>query len=114
MCATLYVIDFYLHTDKYDLPILHYFIYYAEDIIMFLYLIHVSCRPLNRQVTESEFFTNLQYWCVEGSVRHQQLTLHRNDTYCAQTSVFQARILTHRLHLFYVIRAIYWPVLMAT
>jgi hypothetical protein len=33
--STLYVIDFLLHTDKYELPILHYFIYCAEDFIKF-------------------------------------------------------------------------------
>jgi hypothetical protein len=34
----LYVIDFYLRTDKYELPDLNYFIYCAEAIIRFLYL----------------------------------------------------------------------------
>ena len=80
----LYVRDFYLHTDKYELPILHYFIYCAEDIIKILYLTHVAFRTLNRK----EFIPNLQYWCVEGSVRHQQLSLRLNDTYFKHTSVF--------------------------
>jgi len=59
MYATLHVTDFYLHTDKYELPILHYFIYGAEDIIKLLYLRHVACRPLNQQATEFEFFLNV-------------------------------------------------------
>jgi len=33
---TFYIIEFYFHTDKYELIILHYFIYCAEDIIKFL------------------------------------------------------------------------------
>jgi len=79
---TLYVIDFYLYTDKYELTVLHYFIYYVEDIIKFLYLRHVACRTLSWHATELEFFTNLQYLCVDRSVRHQQLSLCRNNKYC--------------------------------
>jgi hypothetical protein len=47
--ATLCVISYYLRTDKYELPVLHYFIYCAEDIIKFLYCRQVACRPLNQR-----------------------------------------------------------------
>jgi len=65
----------------------------AKDIINFLRLRQVALRPLFWKVIElflKEF---------HRSVHQQKLPKRRNNKHCTQTSVFQARILTHDLHL---------------